>query len=71
MKDEAGRSRAFTNLEMNEEAVKTIESNGFVIVQRYNIMTTGILSQNLLTNRQGQMDRCKYRETTGETEIKF
>ena len=50
VKDEADHGRAFTNLEMIKEAVKTIGSNGFIIVQRNNIMAFNILSRNVLTN---------------------
>ena len=50
VKDKADCSRAFTNLKIIEEADKIIGSNGFVIVQRYNIMASSILSRNVLTN---------------------
>ncbi len=71
MKDETDCNRALADLQMIKEAVETIQSDMFVIVQRYNIVTAGILIRDVLTNRRGRMDRCKDWQTAGEAEIKF
>ena len=71
MKDKTDCNRAFANLKMIKETVETIWSDRFVVVQRYNIVTAGILIRDVLTNRRGRMDRCKDWQTAEEAEIKF
>ncbi len=71
MKDKTDSNRAFANLQMIKDTVETIWSDRFVVVQRYNIVTAGMLSRDELTNRRGRVDRCKDRQTAGEAEIKF